>query len=146
MATTGATGGDLATSGVGVGRAVRRLATETKQACKTTEFWAMVGLIVAILISAAVMNGGRQQHGRVHRSPGLALRPDSRRGLLHLARACQVRKAMNRTAMIPASVTVAAAGATATESDSDRPPGGGPATGSWSTAGPPRGDAGFKEA
>ena len=58
MATTGATCGDLATSRVGVGRAVRRLATETKQACKTTEFWAMVGLIVAILISAAVINGG----------------------------------------------------------------------------------------
>src|ERR671922_1172673 len=58
MATTGATGGDLATSRPGVGRAVRRLATETKQAFKTTEFWAMVGLIVAILISAAVINGG----------------------------------------------------------------------------------------
>jgi hypothetical protein len=58
MATTGATGGDLATSRAGVGRAVRRLATETKQAFKTTEFWAMVGLIVAILISAAVINGG----------------------------------------------------------------------------------------
>ena len=34
------------------------LATETKQAFKTTEFWAMVGLIVAILVSAAVINGG----------------------------------------------------------------------------------------
>ena len=58
MATTGATGGDLATSRPGVGRAVRRLTTETKQAFKTTEFWAMVGLIVAILTSAAVINGG----------------------------------------------------------------------------------------
>ena len=58
MATTGATGGDLATSRPGFGRAVRRLSTETKQAFKTTEFWAMVGLIVAILISAAVINGG----------------------------------------------------------------------------------------
>lgn len=37
---------------------VRRLRTETKQAFKTTEFWAMVGVIVAILISAAVINGG----------------------------------------------------------------------------------------
>lgn len=37
---------------------VRRLTTETKQAFKTTEFWAMVGVIVAILISAAVINGG----------------------------------------------------------------------------------------
>ena len=58
MATTGATRGDLATSRPGFGRAVRRLTTETKQAFKTTEFWAMVGLIVAILISAAVINGG----------------------------------------------------------------------------------------
>ncbi|HEX6781833.1 MAG TPA: hypothetical protein VF125_07360 [Solirubrobacterales bacterium] len=37
---------------------VRRLATETKQAFKTTEFWAMVGVIVAILVSAAVIKGG----------------------------------------------------------------------------------------
>jgi hypothetical protein len=58
MATTGATGGGLATSRPGVGRAVRRLTTETKQAFKTTEFWAMVGLIVTIVISAAVINGG----------------------------------------------------------------------------------------
>jgi uncharacterized membrane protein YcjF (UPF0283 family) len=58
MATTGATRGDLATSRPGVRRTVRRLTTETKQAFKTTEFWAMVGLIVAILISAAVINGG----------------------------------------------------------------------------------------
>jgi hypothetical protein len=45
-------------SGSTVGRAARRLATETKQAFKTTEFWAMVGLVVAILVSAAVINGG----------------------------------------------------------------------------------------
>jgi hypothetical protein len=36
----------------------RRLTTETKSALKTTEFWAMVGVIVAILVSAAVINGG----------------------------------------------------------------------------------------
>lgn len=35
-----------------------RLKTETKQALKTTEFWAMVGVIVAILVSAAVIKGG----------------------------------------------------------------------------------------
>jgi hypothetical protein len=34
------------------------LKTETKQALKTTEFWAMVGVIVAILVSAAVIKGG----------------------------------------------------------------------------------------
>ena len=32
----------------------RRLTTETKQAFKTTEFWAMGGVIAAILIAAAV--------------------------------------------------------------------------------------------
>jgi hypothetical protein len=37
---------------------VRRLASETKQAFKTTEFWGMVGVIVAILVSAAVIKGG----------------------------------------------------------------------------------------
>jgi hypothetical protein len=58
LATTGATGGDLATSRPNVGRVVRRLTTETKQAFKTTEFWAMVGLIVAILVSAALIKGG----------------------------------------------------------------------------------------
>ena len=35
-----------------------RLSTETKQAFKTTEFWAMVGVIVAILVSAAAIKGG----------------------------------------------------------------------------------------
>jgi hypothetical protein len=37
---------------------LRRLSTETKAAFKTTEFWAMVGVIVAILVSAAVITGG----------------------------------------------------------------------------------------
>jgi hypothetical protein len=36
----------------------RRLSTETKHALKTTEFWAMVAVIVAILVSAAAINGG----------------------------------------------------------------------------------------
>ena len=36
----------------------RRLTTETKQAFKTTEFWAMVGVVMAILVSAAAINGG----------------------------------------------------------------------------------------
>jgi hypothetical protein len=38
--------------------AVRRFTTETKQAFKTTEFWAMVGVVVAILVSAAAIKGG----------------------------------------------------------------------------------------
>ncbi len=37
---------------------LRRLTTETKQAFKTTEFWGMVGVIVGILVSAAVIKGG----------------------------------------------------------------------------------------
>lgn len=39
-------------------RPLSRLTTETKSALKTTEFWAMVGVIVAILISAATIKGG----------------------------------------------------------------------------------------
>ena len=35
-----------------------RLATETKHALKTTEFWAMVVVIVGILVSAAAIKGG----------------------------------------------------------------------------------------
>jgi hypothetical protein len=37
---------------------MRRLSTETKQAFKTTEFWAMAIVIVAILVSAAAIKGG----------------------------------------------------------------------------------------
>ena len=40
------------------GNRARRLITETKAAFKTTEFWAMLGLVVAILVSAAVIKGG----------------------------------------------------------------------------------------
>jgi hypothetical protein len=58
MATHSATGADTRRSPGALGRATRRLATETKQAFKTTEFWAMVGLIVAILVSAALIKGG----------------------------------------------------------------------------------------
>ena len=36
----------------------RRLVTETKAAFKTTEFWAMVVVIVGILVSAAAIKGG----------------------------------------------------------------------------------------
>jgi hypothetical protein len=57
MATHSATGADARRSGA-VSRATRRLATETKQAFKTTEFWAMVALVVAILGSAALIKGG----------------------------------------------------------------------------------------
>jgi hypothetical protein len=61
LATTGATGSNRRVD------SSRRTATrariaernhETKAAFKTTEFWAMVGLVLAILVSAAVINGG----------------------------------------------------------------------------------------
>jgi hypothetical protein len=51
MATHSATGADTRRFGGALGRGARRLATETKQAFKTTEFWAMVALVVAILIA-----------------------------------------------------------------------------------------------
>jgi uncharacterized membrane protein YcjF (UPF0283 family) len=57
MATHSATGAEAQRSGA-LNRATRRLATETKQAFKTTEFWAMVALVVAILVSAALIKGG----------------------------------------------------------------------------------------
>ena len=56
---------DAATSGVrtgvradGLGRTARRLATETKQSIKTSEFWAFVAVVLAILISAMLIKGG----------------------------------------------------------------------------------------
>lgn len=45
-------------TGVTRGRTDARLSTETKAAPKTTEFIAMVVVIVGILVSAAVIKGG----------------------------------------------------------------------------------------
>ena len=47
-----------APAGAASQRVVARLTTETRKAFKTTEFWAMIALVVSILISAAVINGG----------------------------------------------------------------------------------------
>ena len=58
MATAGATPHDGADRTIGISHRARRVVTETKAAFKTTEFWAMLGLIVAILVSAAVIKGG----------------------------------------------------------------------------------------
>jgi hypothetical protein len=59
MTTPNLTAGRSATSAAdGRGGVLRRLTTETKQAFKTTEFWAMVVVIVGILVSAAAINGG----------------------------------------------------------------------------------------
>lgn len=60
MATRGATGSTRVDSprGNGVRGRIAERNHETKAAFKTTEFWAMVGLVLAILVSAAVINGG----------------------------------------------------------------------------------------
>jgi uncharacterized membrane protein YcjF (UPF0283 family) len=60
MATTGATGNTRvdAPRRTGVRAAVSDRNHETKASFKTTEFWAMIVLVVSILISAAVINGG----------------------------------------------------------------------------------------
>lgn len=55
MATS--TAGPTRTRGSGI-RVSRRLTTETKHAFKTTEFWAMVAVIVGILIASAVVGQG----------------------------------------------------------------------------------------
>ncbi len=39
-------------------RDAKRLTTETKQAFKTTEFWAMVAVVLGILIASAVIGEG----------------------------------------------------------------------------------------
>jgi hypothetical protein len=60
MATRGATGSTRVDSPRrdGVRSRIAERNHETKAAFKTTEFWAMVGLVVAILISAALIKGG----------------------------------------------------------------------------------------
>jgi hypothetical protein len=42
---------------------VRRLATETKQAFKTTEFWVYVAFLIAVLIAGTVDNSEGSQFG-----------------------------------------------------------------------------------
>jgi hypothetical protein len=46
--------------GPGGSSPARRLATETKQAFKTTEFWIYVALLVALLIAGSVVDGDGQ--------------------------------------------------------------------------------------
>jgi len=60
MATTGATGSTRVDTprGNGVRGGIAERNHETKASFKTTEFWAMIGLIVAILVSAALIDGG----------------------------------------------------------------------------------------
>ena len=60
MATTRATGNARVDTArrTGVRRAIAERNHETKASFKTTEFWAMIVLVVSILVSAAVINGG----------------------------------------------------------------------------------------
>jgi hypothetical protein len=59
LATTGATGSTrVDTPRTGVRARIAERNHETKAALKTTEFWAMIALVIAILVSAAVINGG----------------------------------------------------------------------------------------
>jgi hypothetical protein len=57
MATHSATGAETRHPGGAIQRATRRLATETKQAFKTTEFWAMVALVLAVLLAGNAIEG-----------------------------------------------------------------------------------------
>jgi hypothetical protein len=50
--------GSTRSSEVDHNRTAARLSTETKAAPKTTEFFAMIAVIVGILVSAAVIKGG----------------------------------------------------------------------------------------
>jgi hypothetical protein len=64
MATTSAS---HSTPSAGSGRSdvsagLKRLSTETKHASKTTEFYAMIAVILGILIAAAMIKGG-DTHG-----------------------------------------------------------------------------------
>lgn len=62
MATTTDRGSDLG-SGTTNGRAPERLATETKAAPKTTEFFAFIAVVLGILISAMLVKGGDSAGG-----------------------------------------------------------------------------------
>jgi hypothetical protein len=61
MATTGATGNTRVDAPRGNNRIRARISErnhETKASFKTSEFWAMIVLVVSILVSAALIDGG----------------------------------------------------------------------------------------
>ena len=59
MATTGATGSTRGTSRTnGIRARISERNHETKASFKTSEFWAMIVLVVSILVSAALIDGG----------------------------------------------------------------------------------------
>lgn len=58
MAATPAPTTTARTDGVTRPGRIRRLTTETKQAFKTTEFWAYVAVLIGVLIAGAVIDRG----------------------------------------------------------------------------------------
>jgi hypothetical protein len=60
LATTGATGSTRVdgSRNTGIRARIAERNHETKASFKTTEFWAMVALVVSILLSAALIKGG----------------------------------------------------------------------------------------
>ena len=63
MAATDVTRAPVSGNGAAIGSKARRLATETKAAFKTTEFWSFVVIVAMILISAAAIKGGDTGNG-----------------------------------------------------------------------------------
>lgn len=53
----------------GQGNVFARLSTETKHAFKTTEFWAMVAVVVGILIASAMVDQGEGTGGAADAFP-----------------------------------------------------------------------------
>ena len=103
MAATDVTRGSVRADGNGssVGRVARRLVTETKEAFKTTEFWAMLGLVVAILVSAAVIKGGDNGTDEFIARQAWLYVSILGAALFHLPRARQGRHAATRTPTSP---------------------------------------------
>jgi hypothetical protein len=58
MATTGATGNTRVDAPRGARARISERNHETKASFKTSEFWAMIVLVVSILVSAALIDGG----------------------------------------------------------------------------------------
>ena len=65
MAATDVTRGDGRVDGAGttVGRVARRLTTETKQAFKTTEFFAYLAVLAGILVAGLMVDNGSNGYG-----------------------------------------------------------------------------------
>src|SRR5437868_14131749 len=56
-------GSGLRTGTAGRSRVASRLATETKQAFKTTEFWAYIAAVIGVLVAAQIVSSGNGSGG-----------------------------------------------------------------------------------